>query len=140
MAIIPFEPFRNIDKFFEEDWDFLPVVPFKGIKVPEADVYQTDKDVVVEMPLAGVRPEDVNISVEDNILIAKGKTKEEKEEKKKNYYKKEIKKGFFERLVTLPVEVKGEKASAKSENGMLKITLPKTKVKKLKRIQVKIKK
>ena len=140
MAIIPFEPFRDMDKFFEEDWDFLPVVPFRGVKIPEVDIYQTDKDVIVEMPLAGVKPEDVDITVEDNILTAKGKIKEEKEEKKKNYYKKEIRKGSFERSVTLPVEIKREKASAKSENGMLIITLPKVKVEKPKRIQVKIKK
>jgi HSP20 family protein len=140
MAIIPWEPFRNLDKFFEEDWDLLPVIPFKGIKVPEVDIYQTDKDVVVEMPLAGVKPEDVEISVEDNILTAKGKTEEEKEEKKKNYYRKEIRKGAFERSVALPVEVKGERTKADSQNGMLKITLPKVKAKKSKKIQVKVKK
>ena len=88
MAIIPFEPFRDMDKFFGEDWDFLPVVPFRGVKVPEVDVYQTDKDVIVEMPLAGVKPEDVDITVEDNILTAKGKIKEEKEEKKRIIIKK----------------------------------------------------
>lgn len=141
MAIIPFRPFRDLERFFEgEDWDIFPVVPFRGVKVPQVDVYQTDKEVVVEMPLAGVKPEDVDISVEDNVLTVRGETKEEKEEKRRNYWRKEIRKGAFERLVTLPTEVKGEKAIADSKNGILKITLPKVKVKKVKKVKIKVKK
>lgn len=139
MAIIPWEPFRGMERFFEDE-DWLPVVPFRNIKGAEVDVYETDKDVVVEMPLAGVKPEDVEINVEDNVLTAKGETKEEKEEKKRNYWRKEIRRGAFERVVTLPVEVKADKAAAECENGMLKIVLPKTEVKKVKKVGVKIKK
>lgn len=138
MALIPWGPFRDIDKFFgDEDW--LPMIPIRPAKIPEADVYETDKEVVVEMSCAGVKPEDISISVEDNILNVKGKTSEEKEEKKKNFWRKEIKRGMFERILTLPTEVKGDKATAESANGMLKIILPKTEVKKVKKDQIKVK-
>jgi len=140
MAIIPWRPFRDFDRFFEEDWDVFPMVPFRGIKVPAVDVYQTDKEVIVETSLVGVKPEDVEISVEDDILTIKGKSKEEKEEKKRNYWRKEIRKGAFERSIALPTKVKGGKAVAESKDGMLKITLPKVKVKKAKKVKVKVKK
>jgi HSP20 family protein len=99
MAIIPWEPLKDIERFFEEDWDFLPLLPIKGLKVPEADIYETDKDLIIEMPLAGVKPEDVEISLQDNVLTVKGEMKEEKEEKERNYYRKEIKRGKFERSI-----------------------------------------
>lgn len=140
MAIIPWEPFKDINRFFDEDWDFMPLVPFRGVNVPAVDVSQDQKNIYVEMPLAGVKPEDVDILVENNVLTVKGGTEEEKEEKKRNYYKKEIRKGAFERSVTLPSEVKVNKIEAESKNGMLKIVLPKTEVKKIKKVKVKVKK
>jgi HSP20 family protein len=138
MAIIPWEPFRNLDKFFEEE-DLFPVIPVRKTVFPAVDISEDEKNVYIEMPLVGVKPEDVEISVEDNVLTAKGKTEEEKEEKKKNYWRKEIRKGAFERAVTLPAEVKSEKAKAESKNGMLKITLPKVEAKKTKKVRVKVK-
>ncbi|HOK35095.1 MAG TPA: Hsp20/alpha crystallin family protein [Candidatus Pacearchaeota archaeon] len=138
MAIIPWEPFQDLEKFFEDE-DFFPVIPLRRGGFPAVDVSEDENSVYVEMPLAGVKPTDVEISVEDNILNVKGKIEEEKEEKKKNYWMKEIRKGAFERAVTLPTEVKAEKATAESKNGMLKITLPKSEVKKAKKVQVKVK-
>lgn len=140
MAIIRWRPFRDFDRFFEEDWETSPMVPSRGVKFPDVDIYQTDKNVVVEMPLAGVKPEDVDISVENDILIVKGESKEEKEEKKKTYWKKEIRRGSFERSVALPTEVKGQRADAESKDGMLRITLPKAKPKKAKKVKVKMRK
>jgi len=140
MALIPWEPLRDLERFLEEEWEFLPVIPFRGVNVPPVDISQDEKNVYVEMPLAGVKPEDVEITIEDNVLTVRGETKEEKEEKKKNYWRREIRKGKFERSVILPVEVKADKAKAESVNGMLKITLPKVKVKKVKTIKVKVKK
>lgn len=138
MAIIPWEPFQDLEKFFEDE-DLFPVIPLRKSGFPAVDVSEDEKNVYVEMPLAGVKPSDVEISVEDNILTAKGKIEEEKEEKKKNYWMKEIRKGAFERVVTLPTEVKAEKAATELKNGMLKITLPKVEVKKAKKVQVKVK-
>jgi HSP20 family protein len=140
MAIIPWEPLKDLEKFFEEDWDFMPVIPVKGANIPPMDISEDKDNVYVEVPLVGVKPEDVEVIVEDNVLTVRGKSEEEKEEKKKNYYRKEIKKGSFERSVTLPTEVKADKAGAEAKNGILKITLPKLEKKKAKTVKVKVKK
>lgn len=141
MALVPENPFRDLDNFFNEDLDVMPMVPFRGNRLPEVDVYQTDKNVVAEVSLAGFKPEEIDISVEGNVLNIKGEKEEKKEQGKKGkeYYRKEIRKGSFERAVRLPVEVKGEKAEAEFNEGILKITLPKAEEKKAKKIQVKSK-
>ena len=138
MAIIPWEPFRDLDKFFADE-DFFPVIPIRRGDFPAVDVSEDEKNVYVEMPVAGVKPSDVGIVVENEGLTVKGKTEEEKEEKKKNYWRKEIRKGEFERSVLLPSEVKADQAKAEFKNGMLKVILPKKEVKKSKKVQVKVK-
>lgn len=140
MAIIPWEPLRDLDKFFDEDWDFMPLIPVKGSNILPVDISEDKENVYVETPLMGLKPEDIEILVEDNVLTIKGRREEEKEEKKRNYYRKEIKKGSFERTLTLPTEVKAGKTVAEASNGMLKITLPKAEVKRTKAVKVKVKK
>jgi len=93
------------------------------------------------MPLAGINPKDVQISIDDNILTIQGKTQEKKEIKEKDYLRKEIRKGSFRRAIKLPVQVKGRKAAAESMDGMIRITIPKAAKTTLssKRIPIKIK-
>lgn len=139
MALIKWTPFEELDKFFEDE--FIPMIPTMKMKEfkPEVDVYQEKNNVIVEMPLAGVDPKKIDISVEDNVLTVKGSVDEKKEIKEKDFYRKEIRRGMFERSITLPVEVKGEKAQAESEDGMLKIILPKKTAVKKKKVAVKVK-
>lgn len=139
MALIKWTPFEEFDRFFEDE--FVPMIPTMKMREfrPEVDIYQDNDNVVVEMPLAGVDPKKIDISVEDNVLTVKGSVDEKKEVKEKNFYRKEIRRGTFERSLTLPVEVKGEKAQAELEGGMLKIVLPKKAVVKKKKVTVKVK-
>jgi len=135
MALIkwtPFlEPFEEMEKFFEGSRQgFAPAI----------DVYETKDDVVVEVPLAGVNPEDVEISIENDILSIKGEAKKESEVEDKNYYRKEVRSGSFFRSVALPAHVLSDKAQAESIEGMLKITIPKAPEAKPKTIKVKIEK
>ena len=134
MAIIKWEPFGDIDRFFEEDF-LMPAFP--KMKADLAiDIYEKDNNIIAEMQVPGVDPKDIDVSVEDGYLKISGSRKEEKEEKKKNYYRKEIKKGSFERAVRLPAEVLGEKAEADYKDGMIIITIPKAKKTKAKKITV----
>lgn len=133
MAIIkwtPFlEPFEEMERFMSDYTD-------KGF-APAVDVYETKDEVVVEAPLAGISPEDVEISIENDILTIKGETKKESEVDDKNYYRKEIRSGSFFRSVSLPSHVVSDKAEAESKEGMLKITIPKAPEAKPKTIKIK---
>lgn len=139
MDIVKWTPFRDLDRFFDSG-DFFPILPAISRKaMPKMNVYETKDSVVAEVSLAGVDPKDVKVTVEDDILTVKGEMKEEREEKEKDYYFKEIKSGSFMRSVSLPVRTEGDKAQAESKDGMLKITIPKAEeVKKTKEIPVKV--
>ncbi len=144
MPLIPWEPFRDIrdiDKLFEDDF-FKPAAwhkPFKGL-MPAMDVYEKDGKIVAEMEAPGIDPEKINIEVEDEHLRVSGKEEELKEEKDKNYYRKEIRKGSFERLIRLPAAINENEIEAKCENGMLKIIMPKKEEKRAKKVEIKVKK
>jgi HSP20 family protein len=109
-------PFREfIEKFFEEDFDFTLAT----------DVYEVAKDLIVEMQIPGFKKEDIKISFQDDYLKVEGKAEEEKEEKEKNYWRKEIRRGSFVRVIPLPKKVDPRKAKASFKDGVLKISLPK---------------
>jgi HSP20 family protein len=128
------EPFEDMDKMFE---DYLPARGgFTGL-VPAVDVYQDKDKVYVETQLAGIDPEKVDISIENDVLIIKGESEKKSEVEDKNYYRKEIKRGSFYRSVPLPTHVIGEKASAEATNGILKISVPKALEGKPKAIKIK---
>ena len=93
--------------------------------IPQVDVYEKGKDVIVETPLAGVDPKDVEVSIEGQALTLRGKKEHRKEVEEKDYYHKEVRYGVFSRTVHLPVPVLADKAEAVSEHGVLKVTIPK---------------
>jgi len=114
------EPFKEfIEKFFEEDLDFSFSPKLA------TDVYETNKDLIVEMQVPGYNKEDIKISFQDDYLKVEGKAEEEKEEKEKNYWRKEIRRGSFVRVIPLPRKVDPKKAKANFKDGVLKISLPK---------------
>lgn len=128
------EPFEDMDKMFE---DYLPARGgFTGL-VPAVDVYQDNDKVYVETQLAGIDPEKVDVSIENDVLIIRGVSEKKSEVEDKNYYRKEIKRGSFYRSVPLPSHVIGEKASAEAVNGILKIAVPKAPEAKPKTIKIK---
>ncbi len=101
------------------------------------DVYQNDDNVVLKAPIAGVRPEDLEISITDEVVNIKGERKEESEVKRENYLCQECYWGGFSRAYVLPVPVIGDKAQASLKNGILTITIPKQEKTKVKTIEVK---
>jgi len=135
-----FDPFREVEKIIEEDW--VPIFPAVRRKmVPAADIYETDKDLVIEMNLPNVNPEKVEITLENQALRVEGGEDMEKEEKDKDYYRREIRKGRFSRIIDLPVRVKEEEIRAEYKDGILKITIPKAEPKKeTKKVKIEVKK
>lgn len=138
MNIIPRKPFRELDDFFGDDDWFLPVFPRRGSE-PEMDVYETEKEIVAEISLPDMEEKDVKVSVEDGVLRVVGEKEEKDEEKGKNYWRREIRKGSFERAVALPSEVDEDKTEATYEKGVLKITMPKVEQKKKTGKEIKVK-
>lgn len=137
MSLIPWNPFHNLEKFWDDD--FVPFFPALRLKMPAVDVSETENEVVIEMEAPGVDPKNIELAVEGNHLHIKTSAEEKKEEKGKAYYRKEIRKGAFERAVALPTQVKGDKAEATYKDGVLKIVIPKAEVARPKKIEVKVK-
>jgi len=101
------------------------------------DVYQTDKEIVVKSTIAGVRPEDIDISINGDMLTIKGLRKKDHEVDEDDYFFKECYWGGFSRSIILPVDVKAEKIAATLKNGVLTVILPKAEKKNLKVVKVK---
>ncbi len=117
----PFQEFIN--RFFEED--FFPVPSFFSKPFLATDVYEKNGNVVVEMEVPGFTKDDIEINFFENYLKIEGKIQKEKEEKERNYWRKERKASSFVRVIPLPVEVDVDKAEAFLEKGILRIVLPK---------------
>jgi HSP20 family protein len=90
---------------------------------PAVDVLQRDGDLVVRAELPGVRPEDVNITLQDNVLTISGERREEQEEQRGGYYVRERRRGSFSRSMTLPEGVDEDRIRARYENGVLEVTI-----------------
>ncbi|OGI19868.1 MAG: hypothetical protein A3J06_02695 [Candidatus Moranbacteria bacterium RIFCSPLOWO2_02_FULL_48_19] len=100
------------------------------------DVYQTENDIVIKSTIAGVKPEDLDVSINNDMVTVKGERKNEEVVENGNYYYQECYWGAFSRTVLLPVDVIPEKADAALKNGILTIRLPKADTTKTKKIQV----
>ncbi len=89
------------------------------------DVYQTSKEIVIKSTIAGIKPEDLKISLHNDLLTIKGKREENVSIKEEDYFYKECYFGSFSRSIILPTEVDNHKVDAVLENGILTITLQK---------------
>ena len=106
---------------------------------PAIDMYQTNDEVVVKAALPGIKPDEVEINVNGEVLTIRGEMKHEEETKEKAWHVREHRWGAFERSVRLPIGVVADRAKADFENGILTITLPKSEKVKPKTISVKAK-
>jgi len=100
------------------------------------DVYQKDENIIIKSTLAGTKPEDINISLDNDTLTIRGKRELNEKIPESDYLYKECYWGPFSRSVILPSEVKNDKVKANIENGILTIILPKKKSKPKKIIKV----
>lgn len=102
------------------------------------DLYETNSHIVIQSAVAGVKPEDFNISIENDMLEIKGERKKpEDNESKKTYFFKECYWGPFSRKVILPKEVDNSRTKATVKEGVLIIKIPKLEREKKRRIRLK---
>lgn len=101
------------------------------------DVYQTPEEIVIRSIVAGVRPDDLDISISRDMVTIRGSREEHKEVTEDNYFHKELYWGSFSRTVLLPAEVEVEGAQASEKHGLLTIRLPKIDKEKQTKLKVK---
>lgn len=99
--------------------------PIEEIGELSVDVYQTDNDLVVQAMIAGVRSEDLNVSITREMVTLEGRRQKASEVEKDGYFIKELYWGAFARKILLPCEVEPSEAEAYEKNGLLTLRMPK---------------
>jgi HSP20 family protein len=132
----PFSALRRRDDSFDDLMRDFFGREAGGALEPPAEVAESDGEITVKLLVPGVEKDQIQVTVDEDVLTVRGEVRKEQEEKKKSYYRQEIRYGAFQRAVRLPAEVEGTKATADLKNGTLKITLPKSKQPKAQQIKV----
>jgi HSP20 family protein len=143
-AISRFEPFRGFslqDQFnrlfnesFDRSWDEASLTTW----APAVDIFETEQELVVKADLPDIKPEELDIRVENNILTIRGERQFEKKVEEKNYLRVERSYGSFSRSFSLANTVKTEAIKAEYKNGVLTLTVPKREEAKPKQIKVNV--
>jgi HSP20 family protein len=116
-------PFRQRPLDVEPSWRRrLPL----GENLPAVDLAEHDKFYQITVELPGVDEKDVDLALRNGVLTINGEKREEKEETKKGYFVSERYYGAFHRSFRIPDDVDQEKIEARFEDGILKVTLPKS--------------
>src|ERR687896_39480 len=100
------------------------------------DVVQQGDNIIIKASVPGVNPEDLDISIENDVLIIRGQTKEEREHQEGNYLMRERRSGSFYRALRLPDTLDSDQAQPHYENGVLSITFPRMESKGAKRLHI----
>lgn len=132
MSIIRWEPFdemmslrESMDRLFEDFFSRRPRTAGPLVWQPAVEVFETDNEIVVKAELPGIDPKNVSVTVTSEGLSIKGEARVEQEEKGRNYYRRELRYGAFQRTLPLPTEVKSEETKAAFRNGILEVKIPK---------------
>ncbi|PIR85242.1 hypothetical protein COU15_01730 [Candidatus Kaiserbacteria bacterium CG10_big_fil_rev_8_21_14_0_10_45_20] len=122
----------SFDSFDEEEREDAVLTPERSIEPEEVgeaqltvDVYQNDSEIVIRALVAGVKPEDLDVSITRDMVVITGKRVEQKEVNESEYVYQELFWGAFSRTVVLPAEVDVDSAEATEKHGLLTIKLPK---------------
>jgi len=139
------EPFRDLvslrDDFgplFETFFSRLPRDD-EGFFAPAIDIIENNGNIEVKAELPGMKKDEMEVKIHDNVLYISGERKQEKEIKDKTFHRIERCYGKFSRSIMLPTEVEADKVKASYKDGVLNIVLPKSESAKPKQIEVEVK-
>ena len=146
MTVTRYDPFRDLRNLQEEvnrlftgnvgrSYDDEGIA--RGSWSPSVDIYENKDQIVLEAELPGMKQEEFDLSIENNVITLRGERKFEKTDETDNYHRVERSYGSFTRSFTLPQTVSAEGATAEYNNGVLRVTLPKREETKARRIEVK---
>jgi HSP20 family protein len=145
MNIIRWDPFRDLatlrermNRLFEEAYSSRGEEKdmVSSAWNPSVDIYEKENEIVLKAEVPGIDENDIEIKIEDNTITLNGERKFEKETKEENYHRIERSYGSFYRSFTLPQNINQDKIKAESENGILKITMPKKAELKPKKVKI----
>jgi HSP20 family protein len=130
--ITRFDPFAEIKRLEDKIFNAYPTIAQRNDGsissfMPVVNTREDDKAYYIEIDLPGVKKEDISVDISDGVLTVSGERKYKNEVKEENYYKIESSFGKFERSFRLPEDLDADAIDAKSEDGVLEITLPKKK-------------
>ena len=138
MAIIRWDPFREmtslqgqVDRLVDSMWSGR-----QESWVPAVDVFDEHDAVVLKAELAGMKPDDIQIEVEDNVLTIKGERTFSEKVDDERYYRVERRFGSFQRSLALPQDVRANETQAAYEDGILEVRVPKAPAEQPRRIEV----
>jgi HSP20 family protein len=129
----PSQEFDVIDRRMRRMLEGFGVAP---APLPAADLYETEKELIVELDVSGYDEKELALEVSDHTLTVKGERLEEKDEKDKTFYLHERLEKYFERSFTLPVDAEVEKVKATFDTGVLKVHVPKIEAAKPRKIEI----
>ena len=145
MSIVRYDPFRDLRTLQEEvnrlfssnlTRGFGEEGIGRGAWNPSVDIFENKDHIVLEAELPGMKQDDFELTVENNVITLRGERQFEKKEESDNYHRVERSYGSFTRSFTLPQTVSAEGATAEYSNGVLRVTLPKREETKARRIQI----
>ncbi|MGB7845766.1 MAG: Hsp20/alpha crystallin family protein [Candidatus Acidiferrum sp.] len=144
-TLTPFHPFRStsavqdqINRLFNEAFDRPSDEANLTPWAPAVDIFETENALVVKADLPDVKPEELDIRVENNILTIRGERKFEKQVNENNYLRVERSYGAFSRSFSLANTVNAEAIKADYKNGVLTLSIPKREEAKPKQIKVNV--
>ena len=134
----PFQDFRRMRENRDRLWRGAYAV-HSASREPESwaiplDVVQEGDNILVQASMPGVNPEDIDVTVEENVLTILGKTQTEQERQEGDYLIKERRTGSFRRSLRLPDTADTEKADSHYEQGVLTVSFPRLESKKVKQL------
>jgi HSP20 family protein len=148
MAIIRWEPARELqtiqqemNRLFGTFFDGEGVTAENGLArrwIPPMDLVEDDDSFILRADLPGVREDDVNVELEDNVLTVSGERRAEHEERKEGYRRVERASGRFSRSLTLQEGVDAERVEARFEHGVLEVRIPKPEQRKPRKVAISV--
>ena len=141
----PFSDMRQMQDTMDRMWRRMGSTSRAGADNSEMeswavplDVTQKGETTVIRASMPGVSPDDLEVSIEDNVLTIKGQTASEHQDESETYLMRERRTGSFYRALRLPDSVDAEGVEPRYENGVLTITVPKAEAKKARRLEVQV--
>jgi HSP20 family protein len=145
MSIVRYDPFRDLRSLQDEvnrlfstnlSRTFGDEGMARGAWNPSVDIYENKDNIVLEAELPGMKREDFDLSIENNVITLRGERRFEKQDDGDNFHRVERSYGSFARSFTLPQTVQTDEVAAEYRNGVLRVTMPKREEVKARRIEV----